>query len=102
MTANSRWISGQSFLSQKRSEWPKREILHAQQVKVISFSSVNSTVSDIVDATIFSRWNKTIRVITVFILFADKCRKRNAEMKLADYIRAYLHAMHNIQKQGFQ
>ena len=102
MTSKSRWISGPSFLSQKRSEWPKQEILHAQQVKVVSFSSVNSTVSNIVDATRFSSWNKIIRVIAVCILFADKCRKRNAEMKLAHYIRAYLHVMHNIQKQDFQ
>ena len=83
MTSKSRWISGPSFLSQKRSEWPKQEILHAQQVKVVSFSSVNTTVSNIVDATRFSSWNKIIRVIAVCILFAEKCRKRNAEMKLA-------------------
>ena len=102
MTSKSRWISGPPFLSQKRSEWPKQEILHAQQVKVVSFSSVNSTVSNIVDATKFSSWNKIIRVIAVCILFADKCRKRNAEMKLAHYIRAYLHVMHNIQEQDFQ
>ena len=102
MTSKSRWISGPSFLSQKRSEWPKQEILLAQQVKVVSFSSVNSTVSNIVDAARFSSWNKIIRVTAVCILFADKCRKRNAEMKLAHYTRAYLHVMHNIQKQYFQ
>ena len=102
MTSKSRWISGPSCLSQKRSEWPKQEILHAKQVKVVSFSSVNSTVSNIVDATRFSSWNKIIRVIAVCILFSDKCWKGNAEMKLAHYIRAYLHVMHNIQKQDFQ
>ena len=38
-----------------------------------------------------------IRVIAVCILFVDNCRKRNAEMKLAHYTRAYLHVIHNIQ-----
>ena len=99
MTSKSRWISGPSFLSQRRSEWPKQEIFHAQQVKVISFSSVNSTVSNIVDVTIFSSWNKIIRVIALCILFADKCRKRHAEMKLAHFTRAYLHVIQNIQRQ---
>ena len=79
----------------------KQEILHAQQVKVISFSSVNSTVSNIVDVTRFSSWNKIIRVIALCILFADKCRKRHAEMKLAHFTRAYLHVIHNIQRQDF-
>ena len=102
MTAKYLCISGPSFLSQKRSEWPKQEILHAQQGKVVSFSSVSSTVSNIVDARRFSSWNKIIRVIAVCILFADKCRKRNAERKLAHYIRAYLHVMHKTQNQDIQ
>ena len=102
MTAKSRWISGPSFLSQKRSECPYQEILHAQQVKVVSISPVNSTVSNIVDATRFSSWNKIISVIAVCILFADNCRKRNREKKFAPYVRVYLHVMHNIQKQDFQ
>ena len=82
MTSMSRWISGPSFLSQRRSEWPKREILFAQQVKVISFSSVNSTVSNIVGVTRFSSWNKITRKIALCILFADKCRKRHDTQKL--------------------
>ena len=41
-------------------------------------------------------------MIAICILFADNCRKRNREMKLAPYIRVYLHVMHNIQKQDFQ
>ena len=101
MTSKSRWISGPSFLSQRRSAWTKQEILHAQQVKVISFSSVNSTVSHIVDVTRFSSWNKIIRVIALCILFEDKCRKRHAEMKLAHFTRACLHVIHNIQRQDF-
>ena len=101
MTSKPRWISGPSFLSQRRSEWPKQEILHAQQVKVFSFSSVKSTVSNIVDVTRFSSWNKIIRVIALCILFADKCRKRHAEMKLAHFTRAYLYVIHNIQRQDF-
>ena len=101
MTSKSWWISGPSFLSQRRPEWPKQEILHAQQVKVILFSSVNSTVSNIVDVTRFSSWNKIIRVIALCILFADKCRKPNAEMKLPHFTRAYLYVIHNIQRQDF-
>ena len=45
MTSKSRWNSGPSFLSHRRSEGPNQEILHAQQVKFISFSSVSSTLS---------------------------------------------------------
>ena len=73
--------------------------LHAQQLNVFSFSSVNSTVSNIVEATIFSNCNKIIRVMAVFILFAGKCRQHSAEMKLAHFTRAYLHVIHNIQRQ---
>ena len=92
-------------MSQNRSEWPKQEILHAQQVKIVSFSSINSTVSNIVAATRFSGWNKIIRMIALCIFFADKCKKRNAEMKKrnaeAHFTRAYLHVNQNIQRQDF-
>ena len=101
MTSKSRWISGPSFLSQRRSEWLKQEVFHGQQVKVISFSSVNSAVSNIVDVTRFSSWKKIIRVRALCILFANKCRKRHAEMKFAHFTRAYLHVIHNIQRQDF-
>ena len=101
MTSKSRWISGPSFLSQKRYEWPKQEILHAQQVKVISFSSVNSTVANIVEETRISSWNKVTRVKAACIFFAEKFRKPNSEMKLAHYSRAYLHVFHNIQRYDF-
>ena len=97
--SKSRWISGPSFLSQKISEWPKQEILQAKHVRIVSFSSVNPTVSNYVDATRFSSWNKIIRVIAHCIFFADKYRKRNAEMKLAHFTRAYLHVIHNIRRQ---
>ena len=90
MTSKSRWISGPSFLSRKRSEWPKQEIFHAQQLKVVSLSSVNSTVLNIVDAIRFSRWNKVTREKAVCIFFAEKFRESNSEMKLAHYTRAFL------------
>ena len=73
--------------------------LHSQQLKVFSFSSANSTVSNIVQPTIFSNWNKIIRVMAVCIRFAGKFRQRNAELKPAHFTRAYLHVIHTIQRQ---
>ena len=37
MTSESRWISGRSFVSKHRSDWPKQQILESQYVKIISF-----------------------------------------------------------------
>ena len=53
MTSESRWISGPSFLSKHRSDWPKQEIMQSIPV-----------TETVVDLERFSSWNRLIRVIS--------------------------------------
>ena len=102
MTSESRWISGPSFLSRHRSDWPKQEILQPQYVKIVSFPFSVSVTETVVDLKRFSSWNKLIRVIVFCFFFADKCKKRSKNIQLGHYTKAYLHIIQTNQKQDFK
>ena len=102
MTSESRWISGPSFLSKHRSDWPNQEILQPQYVKIASFPFSVSVTETVVDLKRFSSWNKLIRVIVFCFFFADKCKKRSKDIQLGHYTKAYLHIIQSTQKQDFK
>ena len=91
MTSESRLISGLSFLSKHRSDWPKQEILQSQYVKIVPFPFSVPVTETVVDLKRFSSWNKLIRVIAFCFFFADKCKKRSKNIQLGHYTKAYLH-----------
>ena len=82
MKSESRWISGPSFSSKHRSDWPKQEILQSQYVKIVFFLSSVPVTETVVDLKRFSSWNKLIRVIAFCLFFADKCKKRSKNIQL--------------------
>ena len=102
-TSESRWISGSSFLSKHRSDWPKQEILQSQYVKIVPFPSSVLLTELVFDLKRFSSWNRLIRIIAFcFFFFADKCKKRSKDIHLDHYTKAYLHIIQTTQKQNFQ
>ena len=102
MTSESRWISGRSFLSKHRSDWPNQNILQSQYVKIVSFPSSVPVVETVGNLKRFSSWNRLIRVIAFCFFFADKCMKRSKDIQLGRYTKAYLHIIQTTQKQDFK
>ena len=102
MRSESRWISGPSFLSNRRSDWPKQKVQQSQYLKIVSLSSSVPVTETVVNMKIFSSWNRLIRVIAFCFFFADKCKKRSKDIQLGHYTKAYLHIIQTTQKHDFK
>ena len=102
MTSESGWISGPSFLSKHRSDWPKQEIRQSQYVKIVSLPSSVPVTETVVDLKRFSSWNKLIRAMAFCFFFADKCKKRSKDIQLDHYTKAYLHIIQTTEKRDFK
>ena len=101
-TSESRWISGPSFLSEHRSDWPKQENLQSQYVKIVSFPSSVLETETVFDLKRFISWNRLRRVIAFCFFFTDKCKKRSKDIQLDHFKKAYRHIIQTTQRQNFK
>ena len=100
MNVNSRWLLSPSFLCQNKNTWPKQDLLSAQHVKIIMAVPMKELKCQI-DISRYSNWNRLLRVSALCFLFADKCRKKESILSLAQYTKAYNYLIKSAQHQDF-
>ena len=101
MNVNSHWLLGPSFLSQNKNTWPKQDLLSAQHVKIMMADPIRELKCQI-DISRFSNWNRLLRVLVLCSLFADKFRKEESILSLANYTKAYNYLIKSAQHQDFK
>ena len=86
MNATSRWFSGPSFLRSEDKEWPCQDLLkhHPLEFPIQPLEATKrSTERCVIDITLFSNWNRLIRVTAYCFFFRDFCKKRSKHLALS-------------------